>query len=77
MMDFTKLLPMKSDDVEAVNEADDKAIAAEVGGAPADDAAAAVAVPPLSNLIMVFKMTPTSFSRLFFQNGFFSSNYLL
>ena len=50
-----KLLPMKSEDVEADKDADcDIAIAAGVAGA--DAGAVAVAVPPLSNLIMVSRI---------------------
>ena len=50
-----KLLPMKSEDVEADRDADcDIAIAAGVAGA--DAGAVAVAVPPLSNLIMVSRI---------------------
>ena len=52
------MLPKKSEDVEAVNEADDIAITAEedeaaTAAAEAADEAVAVAAPPPSNLIMV------------------------
>ena len=69
------MLPIKSEDVEADKDADDMAMAAEAGVLGADSAGGtpgAVAVPPLSSLIMVSRFHKVLTQHCIFANVTFS-----